>query len=137
MDTRAYPISNAFMREALSRTHAPTRASVTRGRSNGSAYETPAVVKADRPAGGAWQYSFMGSRGKLASTVASIAFVALALSGCIAAGSGFAVLDRDAEPEDVLPSGLPDFSDEDVEPSSSRFVSEHDGDELYLAKSTK
>ena len=85
--------------------------------------------------GGAWQYPFMGSGGKLAGTVALSMFLALALSGCIGVGSGFAVLDRDAEPEDVLPSGLPDFSDEDVEPSSSRFVGEHDGDQLYLAKS--
>jgi len=76
----------------------------------------------------------MGSTGKLASLVGVGLLAALTLTGCINQGSGFAALDREAEPSDAMPAGLPDYADDDLDPMSSRFVGEHNGNALYLAK---
>jgi hypothetical protein len=71
---------------------------------------------------------------KVTSVVAVGLLAALALAGCVRAGSGFAVLDREGAPGDILPTDLPDYAYEGLDPASSRFVGEHDGDRLYLAK---
>ncbi|UOE43467.1 hypothetical protein [Agromyces larvae] len=82
---------------------------------------------------GLWQHAVMGSRGKLPSTVGVALATVFALTGCVAPGSGYAVLERDAEPADTLPADLPAYALDDVEPASSRSVGEHDGNALYLA----
>jgi hypothetical protein len=76
----------------------------------------------------------------VASVVTVGLLAAIGLTGCINAGSGFAnagsgfaVLDRAARPDDTLPTDLRDYAYEGLDPASSRFVGEHDGDRLYLA----
>lgn len=78
----------------------------------------------------------MGSTVKLAWVVGVGLLAVLALAGCsiVNPGSGFAVLDRDAERGDALPTALPDYANDNLRPTSSRFVGEHDGNALYLAK---
>jgi len=71
---------------------------------------------------------------KFALVVGIGLFTVVALAGCINPGSGFAALDREAEPGDALPADLPNYADDNLEPTSSRFVGEHDGNALYLAK---
>ena len=71
---------------------------------------------------------------KLASVVGVGLFTVVALTGCMNSGSGLAALDREAEPGDALPADLPDYADDNLEPMSSRFVGEHNGNALYLAK---
>ncbi|KRC59043.1 hypothetical protein ASE14_14695 [Agromyces sp. Root81] len=55
------------------------------------------------------------------------------LAAC-APGSGFAVLDRSAGPDDELPFELPDSAAENVDLDSIRFSTEYEGERLYLAK---
>lgn len=78
----------------------------------------------------------MKSASRVASAAAVGLSVVLGLTGCSGSGSGsgFAVLDAAAEPGDTLPTDLPDYADDRLDPASSRFVGEHDGDRLYLAK---
>lgn len=71
---------------------------------------------------------------KLVSVVGVGLFTMVALTGCMNSGSGWAVLDREAEQGDALPADLPGYADDNLEPMSSRFVGEHDGNKLYLAK---
>jgi len=71
---------------------------------------------------------------KLASVVGVGLFTVIALTGCMNPGSGLAVLDGEAEAGDALPDDLPDHADDNLEPTSSRFVGEHDGNALFLAK---
>ncbi|RXZ72456.1 hypothetical protein [Agromyces albus] len=71
---------------------------------------------------------------KLASVVAVVLLAGMGLAGCISPASGFAVLDRAAEAGDALPKDLPDYADDSLDPTTSRFVGEHDGDRLYLAR---
>lgn len=61
--------------------------------------------------------------------------LALTLTGCVASSSGFEVLEREATAADALPSGLPDYSTDRLMATSSRFITEHDGNSLYLARS--
>lgn len=75
----------------------------------------------------------MASPCKIAFLAGTSLFAVLTLTGCIDSGSGFAVLGRDAVPADALPADLPDYADDGLEPSSSRFVGEHDGNMLFLA----
>lgn len=60
--------------------------------------------------------------------------LAIGLSGCIDPGSGFAVLDRPAEPADALPVDVPGSDDLSFDPASARFVADDDGTRLYLAE---
>lgn len=76
----------------------------------------------------------MASPFKIASIAGTSLIAVFALTGCIDPGSGYAVLDRDAVATDALPADLPAYADDDLEPSSSRFVGEHDGNMLFLAK---
>ncbi|RXZ51856.1 hypothetical protein [Agromyces binzhouensis] len=76
----------------------------------------------------------MASPCKIASLAGTSLLVVLVLTGCIDSGSGFAVLERDAVVADALPADLPDYADDELEPLSSRFVGEHDGNMLFLAK---
>ena len=71
---------------------------------------------------------------KLVSVVVVGLFTALTLTGCTNPRSGMAALDREAESGDALPADLPDDADDNLEPASSRFVGEHDGNALYLAQ---
>lgn len=71
---------------------------------------------------------------KLASVVGVGLFAMLALTGCINLGSGFSALDRAAEAGDALPTDLPGYAYDNVDPASGRLVAEHDGNTLYLAK---
>lgn len=76
----------------------------------------------------------MASPCKIASLAGTSLIAVLTLTGCIDPGTGFAVLDREAVAADALPADLPDYADDNLEPSSSRFVGEHDGNMLFLAK---
>lgn len=78
--------------------------------------------------------SIVESASKVLSIAAGGLLIALGLTGCLSSGSGFAVLDAPAQPGDVLPTELPDYAYDGLDPASSRFVGEHDGDRLYLAK---
>lgn len=75
---------------------------------------------------------------KVASVAAVALSVVLGLTGCFGSGSGsglgFAVLDAAADPGDTLPTDLPDDAYDGLDPASSRFVAEHEGDRLFLAK---
>jgi hypothetical protein len=72
------------------------------------------------------------ARTALAVTVMTA--LAIGLSGCLDGGSGFAVLDRPAESADALPTDLPDYAFDNLDPESARFVADHDGVELYLTR---
>ena len=61
--------------------------------------------------------------------------LAIATTGCTwGSGSGYAVLDREAMPDDALPDGLPAYAFEELDPESARYVGEHDGARLYLSQ---
>ncbi|NJI59986.1 hypothetical protein HCX50_11165 [Microbacterium oxydans] len=58
---------------------------------------------------------------------------AIALSGCTAFSTGYAVLDREAEPADALPDAVAaQYSVDDADLSSARFVGEHSGSSIWL-----
>jgi hypothetical protein len=63
---------------------------------------------------------------------AIVAIVVLGLTAC--SGSGFSVLDRDAEPSDALPADLPDSVSDSLVPSSVRFAGTSADDLIYVAK---
>lgn len=63
-----------------------------------------------------------------------IVFAAL-LVGCSPSGATYSVLDRAAESVDEPPSVVTDSGD-DIAASSARFVGEHEGAQLWLARST-
>jgi hypothetical protein len=70
-----------------------------------------------------------------AGSAAIVLGIAATLTACTA-GSGFAVLDRPAGADDVLPFELPDSASHEVEVEveSIRFAAEHDDERLYLAR---
>lgn len=75
------------------------------------------------------------SRSALRAVAGAIGLAAACgLTGCVDTGPAFSVLDREAQEVDALPTDLPDYADDNLDPASSRFVGEHDGDRLYLAK---
>jgi hypothetical protein len=63
---------------------------------------------------------------------AIVAIVVLVLTGC--SGSGYSVLDRDAEAGDALPADLPDSASDNFVPTSVRFAGTYAGDLIYAAK---
>jgi len=58
----------------------------------------------------------------------------LTLTSCAASGSGYAVLDSDAQPADEVPEALPASAWDTADSSSARFVGEHDGTSLWLTR---
>lgn len=78
----------------------------------------------------------MKSSLKLAAAAGIGFLAALALAGCFSSGYSYAIFDRQAEPSDAFPSDLPDYAADDLDPASSRYVTEHEGNALYLVKSS-
>ncbi|MGC5172782.1 hypothetical protein ACPW96_16880 [Micromonospora sp. DT81.3] len=72
----------------------------------------------------------------LATSLLLLAGAAIVLVGGVG-GSGFALLDRDAESADALPADLAGDAYDSVDTASARWVAEHDGDQLYLARGTE
>jgi hypothetical protein len=65
----------------------------------------------------------------------SLIVLAALLVGCSPSGATHSVLDRAAEPADEPPSVVAESS-EDIAADSARFVGEHNGAGLWLARST-
>ncbi|MGV2901307.1 hypothetical protein ACNPM4_06475 [Microbacterium sp. AGC62] len=60
---------------------------------------------------------------------------AIALSGCTAFATNYAVLDRDAEAADSVPDGVVEQDSGDVaDLSSARLVGEHSGSSIWLLR---
>jgi len=77
----------------------------------------------------------LGRRSSLRAAAAAAAICAASvLAGCAAAGSSFAVLERDPGPSDALPAGLPDYATDRILVGSQRFLGEHEGTSLWLAR---
>lgn len=58
------------------------------------------------------------------------------LAGCSSSGVSYALLDREAQSSDQLPEQVIDGS-ADIDPNSSRFVGDHDGADLWLARAER
>lgn len=69
------------------------------------------------------------------SGVVSLSMVGLAvlLAACTSSGVSYAALEREAQPSDELPEVVAGGSDE-IDADSARFVGEHDGADLWLAR---
>lgn len=64
------------------------------------------------------------------------ACAALALTGCTAPGTDYAVLDGDAQARDEVPESLPAYAWETADPATARFVGEHDRASLWLMRAS-
>lgn len=74
---------------------------------------------------------------RVARTAAGVLLTlsAIALSGCTAFSTGYAVLERDAEPADALPEEvIEQYSADDADLPSARFVGEHSGSSIWLLR---
>lgn len=71
------------------------------------------------------------TRGRVA---AALVCSVLALAGCSASGSSYAVLDRDAHPEDEVPAQLPASAGDGADLDSARFVGRHENSSLWLMR---
>ncbi|MFP7759860.1 hypothetical protein [Marisediminicola sp. LYQ85] len=67
------------------------------------------------------------------ATIVAVSVMAV-LAGCVGGTSDFAVLEREPGPGDALPD-LPGYAFDDLDMSSARFVGEHDGTDVWLARS--
>lgn len=74
------------------------------------------------------------SRGVIAITL--MAGGIFALSGCTTSVGEFSDLQTERESQDELPT-LEKYAYESVDPSTSRYVGEHDGTELWIAEGTE
>lgn len=61
---------------------------------------------------------------------------AVVLSGCGAPGASYTVLDEPASAKDALPTDLPDYAFDEVDPASARSVGVHDATSLWLLRGT-
>lgn len=66
-----------------------------------------------------------------------VALVSVGVVGCACAGDDYAVLERPAQAADALPTGLSYDDLSSVVADSARFVGEHDGVSVWLARSTE
>lgn len=73
------------------------------------------------------------ARARLRGGIA-VAFSAFLLTGCIASGVPYAVLEEDAQPADELPAELPGYAGDGADLETARFVGEHDGSSLWLMR---
>lgn len=74
---------------------------------------------------------------RVARTTASLLLTlsAIALSGCTAFATNYAVLDRDSEAADAVPDGVVEQDSGDVaDLSSARLVGEHSGSSIWLMR---
>lgn len=69
-----------------------------------------------------------------ASAPAVVAIVALGFCSCAVSGPTYSVLAQDVQAEDALPEALPDYAGDEADLASARFVGEHDGSDLWLAR---
>ena len=72
---------------------------------------------------------------RISRTVLASLGAMLLLSGCSWLGTSYAILDREAEAGDELPS-LTDAGEIDIDPATSRFVGERDGVGFWLGRTT-
>lgn len=72
------------------------------------------------------------SRIALAVSLASL--VTVVLSGCSGTTGGYAILDRPADSNDSVPSAVHDDEVDTMDLSTSRYVGENDGTQLWLGR---
>ncbi len=77
----------------------------------------------------------LGHPAVLRAAAAAVSICAASvLAGCAATDSPYAVLERDPGPSDALPAALPEYATEQIRLGSQRFVGEHEGTSLWLAR---